>query len=48
MKYGVFGMIMPLLMKKTIMHYLVDLIPEIKASDIQREFKGIIARQPDE
>lgn len=47
MKYGMFATLMPLLMKKMVMGYLADVAPEIKASDIKREFKGIIARQPE-
>lgn len=47
MKYGIWGVIMPLLLKKTVMGYLGDIVPEMKASDIKFEFKGIIARQPE-
>ncbi len=47
MKYGMFGIMMPLLVQKTAMTYLADIAPDIKASDIKKEFKGIIERQTD-
>lgn len=47
MKYGIFGVMMPVLVQKTVMTYLADVVPEMKASDIKWEFKGIIKRQPE-
>ena len=47
MNYGIFGVMMPLLMEKPTMEYLEDAGISVSAREIKREFKEIIKRQPD-
>lgn len=47
MKYGVMGAMIPLLVKKPVAAYLDRAVPGISLSDAKKEYKAIIARQPE-
>ncbi len=47
MKYGLMGIIMPMLVQKPIFDYMKKACPEITPKMVKKEFKALIARQPD-
>lgn len=47
MKYGLMGIIVPLMVKKPIAAYLHNVAPEMNMKEVKAEYKEIIARQSD-
>ncbi len=47
MKYGVFGAVIPLLLKKPVFEYLDKTVPGISVSAVKREYREIVRRQPE-
>lgn len=47
MKYGLMGVMIPLLVKKPTFAYLDQAVPGISPAAVKKEYKAIIARQPE-
>ncbi len=47
MKYGLIGMLIPVLVKKPAFEYLDQNAPGISPGEVKKVYKGIIARQPE-
>jgi len=47
MKYGIFGAMIPVLVTKPAFEYLDKTVPGISKQAVKKEYKAIIARQPE-
>ncbi len=47
MKYGIMGAIMPTLVQKPLFEYISTITSEINVKSVKKEYKAIIARQPE-